>query len=1011
MDHPQIKNLSLVLWPAIMVGFFVALPALAAPNHIVISEIQIGGMTATDEFVELFNPTPSAVNLKSWRLSKRTASGNQTNLLTAFPDVNLPAHGHFLITHSTGYTGSTATDAQYSTAESLAANNTVVLFSDAGNTIVDLVGMGTASSFEGTSAPNPPNDQSIERQSGTDGIIDSDNNANDFILVATPTPMNLASQPQSESTPPPEEPPTSPAPNDTTTPPPPAPLSGGGSAGLLPPLPGDILINEFVSDPADEDEEWIELINRTGRDIDLTGWVIEEGGERQTILSGTIAGTVLNNFFVVMKPKGSLNNAGDHIVLKTQNEQIINEVSYGNWTDGNLADNAPAASDPMSVARTIDGFSTGNAAIDFAPTLTPTKGLPNIITTAGSAAVSGPATLRLSELLPNPVGTDINEFIEVTNIGASEVNVVGWRISDASGADYTIQDDDLQNPLILPGAYLVLPRTLTGIALNNTGGETVRLFPPNSSSPVHEISYTGSAPESASWASANDQWKWTTTTTAGTANVITAANRPPIISINLPTNGFTNDKLLFSAEDSTDPDGDALTFQWTFGDGENAPPSEGETVSHTYAKAGHYKIKLTIDDGRGGKDTAERTLTIAADIEPQVLGLSTITYAAGASEIVLNEIFPAPPKGEEEWVELYNSGNESVSLVNWSLKDASGRVYTMPQDSNILPQSYLILKKSQTRLSLNNTGDDVLLLDLIGEIVDETSYPSAKIGISWIRDTNDEWDWTSAPTPLANNIFSESENSDAVQTSNTSPTKPIPRGVITISGIVTAAPGMIGERVFYLGNIKAESIPQNLRIDLAQAQSIPSISLNDEAQVTGKIRQVQGEQRMSVADNNGVMVLSKNNQTIEPTPLEAADLENNLGQLVIADGTVSKKTSGGFVMELIDGETMRVIIPLLLKSKLSYPIGVEATATGILSHTNAGARLLIRTEKDLVVNAPAIAEETAPTDAPTPILSSYLIVSIFGSLILASAIFYQFWRKRLRQTLVTAEGMDEEEMV
>ncbi|PIP18011.1 MAG: hypothetical protein COX43_01145, partial [Parcubacteria group bacterium CG23_combo_of_CG06-09_8_20_14_all_35_9] len=40
--------------------------------------------------------------------------------------------------------------------------------------------------------------------------------------------------------------------------------------------PGDIVINEFVSDPADDDTEWIELYNTTQNEIDLTDWTIED---------------------------------------------------------------------------------------------------------------------------------------------------------------------------------------------------------------------------------------------------------------------------------------------------------------------------------------------------------------------------------------------------------------------------------------------------------------------------------------------------------------------------------------------------------------------------------------------------------------------------------------------------------------------------------------------------------------------------------------------------------------
>lgn len=999
----------------VAVSFFVFQPALAAPNHVVINEIQVGGATAADEFVELYNPTSSPVNLSGWRLSRRTASGNQTNLLTTFPDVSLPAGGYFLITHPTGYTGVTAADARYSTSESLAANNTVVLFSDAGTTIIDLVGMGTASSFEEAAALNPPSGQSIARQNKSDGVIDTDNNASDFILTAVPSPKNPTTQPPAEPNPPTDQPPASTSPNDTATPPssepittPPPPPSGAGGTGLPLILPGDILINEFVADPTDEDEEWIELINRTGRTIDLTGWVIEDGGEHQTILSGSIAGMPPNNFFVVAKPKGNLNNAGDRIILKTQNGQIIDEISYGNWADGNIADNAPVASDPASTARTIDGLSSGNAFANFTITLTPTRGAPNIITTTESTVASGPAALRLSELFPNPVGSDTTEFIEVTNIGASEVSIIGWRVSDASGADYTIEEKDFTNPVVLPGAYLNLARKLTGIALNNTGGETVRLFPPNNSSPVHEVSYTGRAPEGASWASTTDQWKWTTTTTPGTANVISLANREPIVSIDLPKQGLVNDKIFFSAEDSTDPDGDDLIFQWTFGDGQTAPLSGEETATHAYAKPGRYRVKLTIDDGHGATDTAEGTITIEPRAEPQVLGISTTAYAVGTSEILLSEIFPAPAKGEEEWIELYNQANETAYMTGWLLKDASGRVFTLSADTTILPHGFFILKKSQTHLALNNTDDTVILLNPAGEIIDETSYPATKIGASWARDENDEWDWTSAPTPLADNILNTPAESSSA--SSASALGQIPRGQITISGTVTAAPGMIGERVVYLTGINTTGLPANLRVDLPQGKTDIRVKLNDKITVSGTVRQVQGEPRMSVKDIASLTIAGNSKETITPAPLELADAETDLGRLVVASGTVSKKTSGGFVLELKDGETIRAVLPASSK-KFPYPLDTEVTVTGLLSRTSAGPRILLRTMEDLVVNFQPLANETAPANTPTPVLNSYLTITILGSLTLAAVLFYRFWRKRSKLSPITVEGMDEEEMV
>ncbi len=49
---------------------------------------------------------------------------------------------------------------------------------------------------------------------------------------------------------------------------------------------------------------------------------------------------------------------------------------------------------------------------------------------------------------------------------------------------------------------------------------------------------------------------------------------------------------------SKDPDGDALSYKWSFGDGMSA---EGAKVKHSYAKSGSYRPVLEVDDGQGTK--------------------------------------------------------------------------------------------------------------------------------------------------------------------------------------------------------------------------------------------------------------------------------------------------------------------------------------------------------------------------------------------------------------------------
>lgn len=205
-----LPKLLLFVFPFLLLLFliFTQTSKASLANHIVISEVQIEGVTATDEFVELYNPTGSAIDLTGYRLSKKTSGGSLSNLLTSMSGT-IPAHGFFLITHPTGYTGISATDATYSTASSMAADNTVILFSDAGVTVADKVGLGAATDFETATTTNPSSGTSIERKAqvssnslsmgigGADenfgNAEDSDNNASDFIERSAPQPQNTNS--------------------------------------------------------------------------------------------------------------------------------------------------------------------------------------------------------------------------------------------------------------------------------------------------------------------------------------------------------------------------------------------------------------------------------------------------------------------------------------------------------------------------------------------------------------------------------------------------------------------------------------------------------------------------------------------------------------------------------------------------------------------------------------------------------------------------------------------------
>ena len=89
------------------------------------------------------------------------------------------------------------------------------------------------------------------------------------------------------------------------------------------------------------------------------------------------------------------------------------------------------------------------------------------------------------------------------------------------------------------------------------------------------------------------------------------SNQSPVAVLLVPAEGDLNSLITFQAHDSTDPDGDKLTYRWDFGDGSTANYSFG-VGTHRYRKPGIYTVSLTVEDGRGGIDTTTGTVTIVS---------------------------------------------------------------------------------------------------------------------------------------------------------------------------------------------------------------------------------------------------------------------------------------------------------------------------------------------------------------------------------------------------------------
>ncbi|WP_255579340.1 lamin tail domain-containing protein [Cryobacterium sp. PAMC25264] len=220
----------------------VAIPAQANPagTGVVINEAYLSGGSAgaafSAKFVELYNPTDTAIDLSSWSLQYRKATGVVTDSPAAVALTGtIPAKGYYLVSGGSNANGANGaalpTPDQVSTLNPSGTSGTLILADstsalslEAGNSagnaaVIDLVGYGASLTFEAAVAPAPSSNTDVKSLNRT-AFADTDNNATDISLSASITPTNAAGQTAATPTPPPTdtpEPTTPPAPPTDTT--------------------------------------------------------------------------------------------------------------------------------------------------------------------------------------------------------------------------------------------------------------------------------------------------------------------------------------------------------------------------------------------------------------------------------------------------------------------------------------------------------------------------------------------------------------------------------------------------------------------------------------------------------------------------------------------------------------------------------------------------------------------------------------------------------------------------
>jgi PKD repeat protein len=138
---------------------------------------------------------------------------------------------------------------------------------------------------------------------------------------------------------------------------------------------------------------------------------------------------------------------------------------------------------------------------------------------------------------------------------------------------------------------------------------------------------------------------------SASATVAMQVNRAPVANAGPAVSGSEGSAVHFNGTASSDPDGDALTYSWSFGDGSSG---SGAAPSHVYADDGTYPVTLVVSDG---------SLTSSATTTANIANVAPLVSGVAGADLTLGDPYAATGSfsdpGADTWTATVDYGDGS----------------------------------------------------------------------------------------------------------------------------------------------------------------------------------------------------------------------------------------------------------------------------------------------------------------------------------------------------------------
>ncbi|WP_163990757.1 PQQ-dependent sugar dehydrogenase [Pyxidicoccus caerfyrddinensis] len=209
-------------------------------------------------------------------------------------------------------------------------------------------------------------------------------------------------------------------------------------------------------------------------------------------------------------------------------------------------------------------------------------------------------------------------------------------------------------------------------------------------------------------------------------------NRPPVATLSAsPTTGSTPLTVNFNGGASSDPDGDALTYVWSFGDGSATVQTATPTTSHVYTASGAFTASLTVRDARGATSAQAATVRIDAGNTAPVPTITspatTLRFRVGQTLVLTGSATDAEdgtlPDSRLTWEALLHHDSHTHPLLTATSGNNLTLTAPAPEELAAVPASFVEVRLTATDSQGRST---TVVRNVLPNIVDVTlaSVPS-----------------------------------------------------------------------------------------------------------------------------------------------------------------------------------------------------------------------------------------------------------------------------------------------